>query len=217
MSSPLERASATATAIARLQELAGHPIPEVEILPQLVNVDVGPWAGTPLVEVRGLDFPAQAESLEQVWARTKDAWQHLVDEAAPAHDASGRSIVVVAHADITAALVCHCLGLGQEAVAWFRNDPGGVTILDFPDGHQGEGVVRCVNYTAHLGRWAVPITREDLGALVVWYDVVLHTRPACRRVRRGRLFLMRGAGVAVRSTCCSTRGPHAAEINAHPN
>ncbi len=165
VSSPLERASATATSIARLQELAGHPIPEVEILPDLNNIDVGPWSGSPLAQVRGLDFPDEAESLDDVWTRTKAAWGHVINEAAPAaHDAEGgRNIVVVAHAYITAALICHCLGLGKDAVSWFRMDPGGVTILDFPDGHDGDGVVRCVNYTAHLGRWAVPITREDLG------------------------------------------------------
>lgn len=193
MSSPLERASATAKAIARLQELAGHPIPEVEILPQLNNVDVGPWAGSPLMEVRGLDFPPEAEPLEQVWARTQEAWRHLINEAAPAaHDASnGRSILVVAHAYIVSALVCHCLGLGQDAVAWFRKDPGGVTILDFPDGHEGEGVVRCINYTAHLGRWAVPITREDLGTQCICVCCVqaVHVDNPLRRVRRGRLLL----------------------------
>lgn len=207
VSSPLERASATATAIARLQELAGHPIPEVEILPQLSNVDVGPWAGTPLVQVRGLDFPAEAESLDEVWARTKDAWDYLISEAAPsAHDAGGgRSIVVVAHAYITAALVCHCLGLGQDAVSWFRKDPGGVTILDFPDGHEGQGVVRCVNYTAHLGRWAVPITREDLGARAFVFWVC--RRPTClrRRVWRGRLLLRKSATPA--AACCDTEPP----------
>jgi hypothetical protein len=49
-------------------------------------------------------------------------------------------------------------------------DPGGVTILDFPDGPSAPGVVRCVNYTAHLGRWAVPITRDDLDQLVCGID-----------------------------------------------
>ena len=24
-----------------------------------------------------------------------------------------------------------------------------------------KGVVQCTNYTAHLGRWAVPVTRDD--------------------------------------------------------
>lgn len=49
--------------------------------------------------------------------------------------------------------------------SWVQ-DPGGVTVIDFPDGAAGgQGVVRCLNYSAHLGRWAVPITRED-------YDVV---------------------------------------------
>lgn len=50
-----------------------------------------------------------------------------------------------------------------------RFDTGGVTIIDFPDGVVSPsgvpGVLRCLNYTAHLGRWAVPITRDDLEGL----------------------------------------------------
>ena len=35
--------------------------------------------------------------------------------------------------------------------------------IDLPDPERPTyGVVRCVNYTAHLGRWAIPVTREDL-------------------------------------------------------
>lgn len=33
------------------------------------------------------------------------------------------------------------------------------------------GIARCINYTAHLGRWAIPVTREDLdGELVCGID-----------------------------------------------
>ena len=47
----------------------------------------------------------------------------------------------------------------------FRTSSGSITVLDFPyiseGGPQVAGVVRCTNYTAHLGRWAVPVTRDD--------------------------------------------------------
>jgi len=74
----------------------------------------------------------------------------------------------VGHAAVMSALICHALGLGPEALPLFRFDNGGVSILDFPDGTHtpapggGYGNIRTLNYTAHLGRWAVPITRDDL-------------------------------------------------------
>mgnify|MGYP006973846928 FL=1 len=59
-------------------------------------------------------------------------------------------------------MISHCLGLAASSIASFRLDSGSVSVIDLPDGPEGEGVVRCVNYTAHLGRWAVPITKPDL-------------------------------------------------------
>lgn len=41
-----------------------------------------------------------------------------------------------------------------------------MTVVDFPDKPgKSNGVVRCANYSAHLGRWAIPITRDDLDAI----------------------------------------------------
>jgi hypothetical protein len=54
------------------------------------------------------------------------------------------------------------------APSFSRFDTAGVSIIDFPDGPGtpapggGAGVLRCLNYTAHLGRWAAPISRDDL-------------------------------------------------------
>ncbi|WIA41410.1 hypothetical protein OEZ86_004993 [Tetradesmus obliquus] len=50
-------------------------------------------------------------------------------------------------------------GLEDLGEFWYRT---GVSIIDFPDGARSGGVMRCLNYTAHLGRWAVPITRDDM-------------------------------------------------------
>jgi hypothetical protein len=42
----------------------------------------------------------------------------------------------------------------------------GVCVVDFPDGAVGgAGNIRACNYTAHLGRWSVPITPEDMEAV----------------------------------------------------
>ncbi|CAN6339645.1 unnamed protein product [Urochloa humidicola] len=40
-----------------------------------------------------------------------------------------------------------------------NDDDVSISVIDFPDGPKGRGVVRCTNYTAHLGRWSIPITR----------------------------------------------------------
>ncbi|CAO2143285.1 unnamed protein product [Urochloa humidicola] len=40
-----------------------------------------------------------------------------------------------------------------------HDNDGSISVIDFPDGPKGRGVVRCTNYTAHLGRWSIPITR----------------------------------------------------------
>jgi broad specificity phosphatase PhoE len=130
--------------------------------------------------VRGQPLPDNAEDLGEFWARTDAAWQRVLTEAAPrssyttgaaadaaadggAAPAARRTVVVVAHAAVASALVCHCLGLGPEGLPLFRFAAGGATVIDFPEGPHvpGGGVVRALNYTAHLGRWAVPITPED--------------------------------------------------------
>ncbi len=135
-------------------------------------------------QLLGQELPADAEQLEEFWARTDAAWAAC---AAAAAAGGGANVVVVAHAAVLSALVGKCLGLGPEALGMFRFETGGVSILEFPsvsraapagageasasssssDSEQeerwdaGEGVARCLNYTAHLGRWAVPITRDD--------------------------------------------------------
>eukprot|EP00850_Spirogloea_muscicola_P010808 SM000065S20157 [mRNA] locus=s65:72480:76395:- [translate_table: standard] len=73
----------------------------------------------------------------------------------------GRSLVVVGHELVHTAMLGHCLDLTQACVGSFHLDPGSVSVIDFPDGPTGKGVVRCLNYTAHLGRWSVPVTRPS--------------------------------------------------------
>ena len=44
-----------------------------------------------------------------------------------------------------------------------RHVGGGVTIIDFPEKPtKTNGILRCSNYSAHLGRWAIPVTRDNL-------------------------------------------------------
>ena len=56
----------------------------------------------------------------------------------------------------------HASKAWQSAEAWSQAMLVGLQV-DLPDPERPTyGVVRCVNYTAHLGRWAIPVTREDL-------------------------------------------------------
>ena len=185
LTSPARRCASTAELIAGLQAAprpsgsnggggggkdggkdggGGGGMPRVLMLPELRNLDVGLWQGQPGGLVRGRPLPPDAEDLGEFWARAGAAWGRALAEAAPRsavgsrESGGGRTVVVVAHAAVAAALVCHCLGLGPEGLPLFRFSAAGVTVVDLPGGPQEPGVVRTLNYTAHLGRFAPPIT-----------------------------------------------------------
>lgn len=112
-----------------------------------------------------------AESLSSVWERAGEAWQSVLNELGniPASsdseepkEANERTVVVVSHPTVHIAMLGHCLGLTQASLGSFHLDTGSLSVVDFPDGASGRGIVRCLNYTAHLGRWAVPVTRPAL-------------------------------------------------------
>ncbi|XP_024365702.1 probable 2-carboxy-D-arabinitol-1-phosphatase isoform X2 [Physcomitrium patens] len=112
------------------------------------------------------DVPG-AESLSSLWERAGQAWQEVVAElgnvpAADSKESQERTVVVVSHPTVHVAMVAHCLGLTQAALGSYHLDTGSLSVIDFPDGSSGKGIVRCLNYTAHLGRWAVPVTRPTL-------------------------------------------------------
>lgn len=94
-----------------------------------------------------------------LWDQSEKAWQSLLDEIS---DESRPSEVVVAvgHSVVHIALMVHCLNLTKEWLGSFHLDEGSVSVIDFPDGPKRGGVIRCINYTAHLGRWSIPITRS---------------------------------------------------------
>ena len=51
-SSPLKRATATAETIKKVQSLAGHQQPEVQVLDDLTNRGMGEWEGRHALEVK---------------------------------------------------------------------------------------------------------------------------------------------------------------------
>lgn len=109
-----------------------------------------------------------AESLSSLWERAGDTWQAVLNELGnisaeeDCKEPEERTVVVVSHPTVHIAMLGHCLGLTQAALGSFHLDTGSLSVVDFPDGASGRGIVRCLNYTAHLGRWAVPVTRPAL-------------------------------------------------------
>ena len=112
-----------------------------------------------------------AESLSSLWERAGDAWQTVLNELGnlavssdsdDPKESKERTVVVVSHPTVHITMLAHCLGLSQAALGSYHLDTGSLSVVDFPDGASGRGIVRCLNYTAHLGRWAVPVTRPSL-------------------------------------------------------
>lgn len=99
------------------------------------------------------------ESASSLWKRTEVAWEKILEEFKRVDEEDdSRNIVLVADEIICASILAHCLQLSADSLDLFHLDSSSLNVVDFPDGPGGNAVVRCLNYTAHLGRWAVPVT-----------------------------------------------------------
>ena len=112
------------------------------------------------MQVRGTPSPSDAEPLQDLMKRVKPVWDEALKAAT---DGGPHTVVISTHSTIVAAMLCMCLELPHSRMSTFRTDPGSISILEMPFATSGNNqvVVRCINYTAHLGRWSVPITRDD--------------------------------------------------------
>ncbi|XP_022958176.1 probable 2-carboxy-D-arabinitol-1-phosphatase [Cucurbita moschata] len=99
--------------------------------------------------------------ITEVWNQSGEAWKSLLNEMADEKEPE-KVIVVVGHPAILLGLVGRCLNLTKDWIGSFHLDAGSISVIDFPDGSNSRGVVRCINYTAHLGRWSIPITRPTV-------------------------------------------------------
>ncbi|KAL4393770.1 hypothetical protein AHAS_Ahas02G0085200 [Arachis hypogaea] len=75
-----------------------------------------------------------------LWDQSEKAWQSLLDEIS--NESSKGVLVAVAHPAIHIALMGHCLNMTKEWLGSFHLDEGSVSVLDFPDGPKGRGVIR---------------------------------------------------------------------------
>ncbi|WOL02269.1 2-carboxy-D-arabinitol-1-phosphatase-like [Canna indica] len=157
----------TAISISEVQEaadcLGADCVPRYVKMKKMVDLEVEPTfqqaqkspACSLVVQPGWLDgFDYQ--KLTDVWKQTQKAWHSLLDELS----SEERNLVVVGHPTLHISLLAHCLNLTMEWMGSFHLDDGSVSVIDFPDGPAGRGVVRCINYSAHLGRWSIPVTRS---------------------------------------------------------
>ncbi|XP_065868470.1 probable 2-carboxy-D-arabinitol-1-phosphatase [Euphorbia lathyris] len=172
ISSPTNACVETATAIARVQEaadcLGADCVPRYVERKKLEDLDVKDilqqsnkdTSGAPAFEADFLNR-FEDETLLALWDKSGRAWKSLLNELSDESEAE-KTIVVVGHSTIHIAAMVHCLNLTKEWMGSFHLDAGSISVLDFPDGPAGKGVIRCINYTAHLGRWSIPITRSTV-------------------------------------------------------
>lgn len=111
------------------------------------------------------DFKNLGETFSTFWGRTEEAWNGVTEHLGNLQKGGSnpeRNVVVVGPEMVLNAIICHCLGLEKARISSIHLDAGSISVIDFPDGPNGRGVIRCLNYTVHLGRWSVPVTRPSM-------------------------------------------------------
>ncbi|KAL4182488.1 hypothetical protein AMTRI_Chr11g150340 [Amborella trichopoda] len=158
---PYIAASDTASAICKVQEaadcLGADCVPRYVEIKQMKDLEYFPFHSAEYEIAHKSSEEEGASGL--LWEKAGNAWlsilTHLRDEPE-----SENNILVVGQPLMNIALIGRCLNLRKDWMKHFHLDYGSISVLDFPDGPAGKGLIRCTNYTAHLGRWSVPVTRS---------------------------------------------------------
>ncbi|CAI9268389.1 unnamed protein product [Lactuca saligna] len=169
VSSPRIAPTETANAIARVQEaadcLGADCVPryvETKQMKELDIQDILNRSKKKSIKASSLESGCVNEIeeglLREIWEKSGIAWKSVLDELCKESE-SENVVVAVGDPIVNIGLLGHCLNLTNEWMGSFHLDAGSISVIDFPDGTAGRGVVRCINYTAHLGRWSIPITR----------------------------------------------------------
>ncbi|CAK7329296.1 unnamed protein product [Dovyalis caffra] len=172
VSSPKNACVETAATISRVQEaadcLAADCVPRYVEMKQIRELDVrdilqpsNKEATEALAFQPGFLNRFEDEALSALWDQSGKAWQSLLNELSDESEPE-KIVVVVGDPAIHIALMGHCLNLTKDWMGSFHLDAGSISVIDFPDGPTGRGVIRCINYTAHLGRWSIPITKSTI-------------------------------------------------------
>jgi phosphoserine phosphatase len=101
----------------------------------------------------------EGENLQDVWTRATAAWQKLLHQVGN----NPQTGIVVAHDATNKVLLCYLLGLGLADFWKIKQGNGAVTVIDYPDGIEGQPVIQALNLTSHLSGGI--IDRTAAGAL----------------------------------------------------
>jgi phosphoserine phosphatase len=88
----------------------------------------------------------EGENLQDVWTRATAAWQQILQHVGNVPQTG----IVVAHDATNKVLLCHLLGLGLTDIWKIKQGNGAVTVIDYPDGIEGQPVIQALNLTSHL-------------------------------------------------------------------
>ncbi|PSB40174.1 histidine phosphatase family protein, partial [Chamaesiphon polymorphus] len=88
----------------------------------------------------------EGENLQDVWERATAAWQQILSQVGN----ESQTGIVVAHDATNKVLLCYLLGLGLADIWKIKQGNGAVTVIDYPEGIEGQPVIQALNLTSYL-------------------------------------------------------------------
>jgi phosphoserine phosphatase len=167
--SPMSRPKETAQII--LQDRSGLTLDENADLREIGH---GLWEGKFEAEIKA-EYPGElerwqshpesvqmpeGENLQDVWTRATAAWQKIIAQVGN----EPQTGIVVAHDATNKVLLCNLLGLGLADIWKIKQGNGAVTVIDYPDGIEGQPVIQALNLTNHLSAGGI-LDKTAAGAL----------------------------------------------------
>ncbi len=156
-SSPLLRAAQTAAVLAEKKEL------QVQLVPELKEVDFGLWEGRSWIEVDeefhedfrnweenpAVYMPTGGESIESCKSRCREAVERIVSELTGIRDTAIQDAAIVAHGGILAHVVDYLLRNQTEKEEIIVKNAS-ISVIEY-DPETEAGRLLLLNDTAHLG------------------------------------------------------------------
>lgn len=102
----------------------------------------------------------EGENLQDVWTRATAAWQKIIEQVGN----QPQTGIIVAHDATNKVLLCNLLGLGLADIWKIKQGNGAVTVIDYPDGIEGQPVIQALNLTSHLSAGGI-LDKTAAGAL----------------------------------------------------
>jgi phosphoserine phosphatase len=167
--SPMSRPKETAQII--LQDRSGLTLNKDADLREIGH---GQWEGKFEAEIKA-EYPGElerwqshpesvqmpeGENLQDVWTRATAAWQKIIAQVGN----QPQTGIVVAHDATNKVLLCNLLGLGLADIWKIKQGNGAVTVIDYPDGIEGQPVIQALNLTSHLSAGGI-LDKTAAGAL----------------------------------------------------